>query len=169
MLRSGRLTCAFCGATTRERRGRPNGTKIVAGQALGKGVRWPGRSSKVESEMLDHFKAPMAKAAIQYRAELMFDGQAIFTDFFDRQFLCIWECDGRSGEFKLTRHEQRLHPDKKQLNAIVVSPIAGCNDASLRLCRFVPAGFLRLLSDSFNLVAIRGCERSSPRITRSYP
>jgi hypothetical protein len=70
-------------------------------------------SSKLECEMLDHFKAPMAQAAKQYQAELMFYGEAVFTDFFDRQFRCIWECDGRSGEFALTRHEQRLDPDKK--------------------------------------------------------
>jgi len=29
----------------------------------------------------------------------------------------------------------------EEVNAIVVSPIAGCKYASLRLCRFTPAGF----------------------------
>jgi hypothetical protein len=70
-------------------------------------------SSKLECEMLGHFKAPMAQAAAEYRAELMFYGEAVFTDFFDRQFRCIWECDCRSGDVRLTRHEQRLDPDKK--------------------------------------------------------
>jgi hypothetical protein len=70
-------------------------------------------SSKLDCEMLDHFKAPMAHAAMEYRAELIFYGEAVFTDFFDRQFRCIWECDCRSGEVKLTRHEQRLDPDKR--------------------------------------------------------
>jgi hypothetical protein len=71
-------------------------------------------SSTLECVMLDHFKLPMAKAAKEYRAELIFYGEAVFTDFFDRQFRCIWECDCRSGEAKLVRHEQRLDPDKKE-------------------------------------------------------
>jgi len=71
-------------------------------------------SSKIDCEMLDHFKASMVEAAVEYRAELMFYGEAVFTDFFDRQFRCIWESDCRSGEVKLIRHEQRLDPDKKK-------------------------------------------------------
>ena len=70
-------------------------------------------SAKLECGMLGHFKIAMAQAAVEYRAELMFYGEAVFTDFFDRQFRCIWECDCRSGEARLTRHEQRLDPDKK--------------------------------------------------------
>jgi hypothetical protein len=55
----------------------------------------------------------MAKAILEYRSQLLFFGQATFRDFFDRQFLCIWEFDGRGGGFSLIKHEERPDPDKK--------------------------------------------------------
>jgi hypothetical protein len=70
-------------------------------------------SADIEFEMLATFNMGMAKSVMGRRGELMFFGEAVFTDFFDRQFRCIWECHGNAGGFKLTRHEQRLDPDKK--------------------------------------------------------
>jgi hypothetical protein len=70
-------------------------------------------SAGIEFEMLATFNMGMAKSVMGRRGELIFFGEAVFTDFFDRQFRCIWECHGNAGGFKLTRHEQRLDPDKK--------------------------------------------------------
>lgn len=70
-------------------------------------------SADIEFEMLDTFNMGMAKSVMRRRGELMFFGEAVFTDFFDRQFRCTWEFHGNAGGFKLTRHEQRPNPDKK--------------------------------------------------------
>jgi hypothetical protein len=59
------------------------------------------------------FNEIMARSVAEHRGELLFYGEAIFTDFFDRQFLCFWEYDGRDGRFRLTSHELRLDPDRK--------------------------------------------------------
>jgi hypothetical protein len=71
-------------------------------------------SADIEFEMLATFNMGMAKSVMKSRGELIFFGEAVFTDFFDRQFRCIWEFHGNAGGFKLTRHEQRLDPDKKR-------------------------------------------------------
>jgi len=70
-------------------------------------------SENISYKMHATFNRGMAKAVHEYDSELMFFGEVIFTDFFGRQMKCIWECDGRSGGFKLTRHEQRPAPDEK--------------------------------------------------------
>jgi len=59
------------------------------------------------------FTMAMGNAVLEYRSELLFFGQARFKDFFDRQFLCFWEFDGRGGGFKLIKYEERPDPDKK--------------------------------------------------------
>lgn len=69
-------------------------------------------SADIEFEMLATFNTGMAKSVMGGRGELIFFGEAVFTDFFDRRFRCIWECHGNAGGFKLTRHEQRLDPDR---------------------------------------------------------
>jgi hypothetical protein len=70
-------------------------------------------SADIACEMLAPFNEIMARSVAEHRGELLFYGEAVFTDFFDRQFLCFWECDGRDGRFRLTSHEQRLDPDRK--------------------------------------------------------
>jgi hypothetical protein len=69
-------------------------------------------SSDIDCEMLAPFNETMRSSVAEHRGDLLFYGEAVFTDFFDRQFLCFWECDGRDGGFRLTSHEQRLDPDR---------------------------------------------------------
>jgi hypothetical protein len=57
-------------------------------------------------EMLGTFNRGMAKSVREYRGELLFFGEAVFKDFFNRHFRCIWESDGRTDGFRLVRHEQ---------------------------------------------------------------
>jgi hypothetical protein len=59
------------------------------------------------------FTREKAKVVRDGPGQLLFFGQAIFKDFFNRQFLCIWECEGDNGGFRLIRHEQREDPDAK--------------------------------------------------------
>jgi hypothetical protein len=59
------------------------------------------------------FTEEMRQAVEEYRSDLLLFGEARFTDFFNRKFRCIWECDGRAGGFKLIRHEQYEDPDAK--------------------------------------------------------
>jgi hypothetical protein len=59
------------------------------------------------------FTRGKAKSVREGPGQLLFFGQAIFKDFFNRQFLCIWECEGDPGGFRLIRHEQRENPDAK--------------------------------------------------------
>jgi hypothetical protein len=70
-------------------------------------------SSDIACEMPAPFNENMVRSVAEHRGELLFYGEAVFTDFFDRQFLCFWEYDGRDGRFRLTSHEQRLDPDRK--------------------------------------------------------
>lgn len=67
----------------------------------------------IEVEMLGPFNRAHAKSVKSYSGgELLFFGEAIFKDFFNRQFKCIWEYDGRSDGFRLVRHEEREDPDE---------------------------------------------------------
>jgi hypothetical protein len=71
-------------------------------------------SSDITFEMLATFNTGMAKSVLEYRSDLLFFGEAAFKDFFNREFRCIWECDGRPSGFRLVMHEQRPDPDKKK-------------------------------------------------------
>jgi hypothetical protein len=63
-------------------------------------------------EMLATFNRGMAKSVLDYNSELLFFGEVLFRDFFNRRFRCVWECDGRTDGFRLVRHEEYRDPDK---------------------------------------------------------
>lgn len=71
-------------------------------------------SAPIEIEMLANFTRDMGKLVETNRGHLILSGYAIFTDFFDRQFICEWRCEGRSNGFQLISHQQHLDPDKKR-------------------------------------------------------
>jgi hypothetical protein len=79
--------------------------EIIAGNA---------ESGEIELFLSDVLTATKAEAVLEYRSQILFFGEAAFKDFFDRQFRCIWEFEGRFGGFKLIRHEQRADPDEKR-------------------------------------------------------
>jgi hypothetical protein len=76
---------------------------IVAGQ----------ETADLKVDMLATFNRGMAKSVREYRSELLFFGEVVFRDFFDRRFRCVWECDGRPDGFRLIRHEEHRDLDKK--------------------------------------------------------
>jgi hypothetical protein len=70
-------------------------------------------SGEITCEVSTPFNFGEARAVLRRKGELIFHGEVIFTDFFDRTFRCAWEFHGRRDGFRLYRVEERPHPETK--------------------------------------------------------